>query len=158
MEAKKYALETLENLPLIIENYVNNIPSEIMDKKRNESTWTIREHIYHIADVQIILLNRIKLIVSEDNPIIEPYFPDQDVKNGFKFSEKGEAIASYKKYRKEQMNILRNIPVSDFQKKVGHKEYSEYSLTILINHMIFHEYWHMYRIEEIWLIKEEFFV
>jgi uncharacterized damage-inducible protein DinB len=158
MEATKYAIETLENLPLVIENYVINIPAEIMDKKRNESTWTIREHIYHIADVQIVLLNRIKLIVSEDNPIIEPYFPDQDVMNGFKFSETCEAIASYKKYRNEQIQILRTTPVSDFRKQVNHKEYSEYSLTILINHMIFHEYWHMYRIEEIWLIKEKFFV
>ena len=32
----------------------------------------------------------------------------------------------------------------------------KYNFEIVLNHILFHDYWHMYRIEELWLTKDEY--
>jgi uncharacterized damage-inducible protein DinB len=71
-------IETLKQLPNIIEKFIKNIPIEKLDVKRNESTWTIREHLNHIFQVQQMFLERIKKIKIEKKPIIEQFMPEKD--------------------------------------------------------------------------------
>ena len=75
----KLLVSTLENIPEIIETYISNIPHDKFDTKRNPDTWTIREHIYHLASVQKMLYKRIELIKNTKNPIIQPFFPEKQV-------------------------------------------------------------------------------
>ena len=149
-------IETLKQLPKIIENFVKNIPNGKLDVKRNESSWTIREHLNHIIQVQKMFMERIRKIKIEKKPVIEPFFPDNDnleIKN----VEMKELFKIYKNYRKKQIKEIKNCTKKEFNKKAEHGEYTEYSIPILIRHIIFHEFWHMYRIEEILYIKDEYF-
>lgn len=154
---KEKLLVSFKDLPEIIEDYVKNIPEDILDVKRNEQTWTIREHINHIVDVQEMLYGRILKIKEEEKPIIIPYFPEDELAAAQKYSTLAIAFEKYKEMREKQIALIRRLTEEDFQKEAKHGEYINYSIPIILNHMIFHEYWHMYRIEEIWLTKEEFF-
>ena len=150
-------LATLKDLPEIIETYFRNIPEDILDKKRNETSWTIREHLYHIADVQEMLYARILKIRNEENPIITPYFPENESKQVSQYESVHKALTHYKAIREKQILLINQLTESDFAKDAKHNEYMKYNIPIIINHMIFHEYWHMYRIEEIWLTRDEYF-
>jgi uncharacterized damage-inducible protein DinB len=157
MAFEKYQLETLRNLPKVIIDYVSKIPEDRIEVKRNAETWTIKEHIFHLVEVQEVHLNRIKTILSEQNPVIEPYFPDAQPKKISKRMTLKSAFTKYKRFRKEQYQLFKTASEQDVSKPARHKEFSQYNLPILLHHMIFHEYWHMHRIEEIWLTNEEYF-
>jgi len=152
----KELLTTFTALPSIIETYILSIPEEVYDIKRSEEAWTIREHIYHICNVQEMLSERIILLIKEKNPVIEPFFPQNQQGRGTLFANVSEAIGKYKTQRKAQLEYIKNIDQSVLTHEANHPEYIRYNLPIIINHMVFHEYWHMYRIEELWLTKPEY--
>lgn len=151
-------LITFEYLPEVIENYFRQIPSNALDIKRNESAWTIREHLVHLLGVQEMLLSRMKKIIDEPSPAIEPYFPDKQSRNdtntGIDFEE---LFIEYKNYRAKEILLIIDLPDSILDKSASHREYINYTIRLMVNHMIYHEYWHMYRIEEIWLTRDEYF-
>lgn len=154
---KESLLSTFRALPEIIESYFKNIPEELLDRKRNEASWTIREQLYHIVGVQEMLTQRIIKIRDEESPVITPYFPENELDRVELFKSIEDAFLHYKKSRGEQILLISQMKEPDYNKEAVHDEYISYNVPIIINHMIFHEYWHMYRIEELWLTKEEYF-
>ena len=45
---------------------------------------------------------------------------------------------------------------ADWEKTATHPEYEQYSLIILARHILMHDHWHMYRMEELWLTRDEY--
>jgi len=154
---KKNLIRTLQELPKIIETYIKNIPEDLLDKKRNETSWTIREHLYHIVNVQEMLYSRILKIRDEEIPIITPYFPEDESEQVVSYESLNKAFLNYKAIRQKQIILINQLIESDFKKEAKHDEYTRYNIPIIINHMIFHEYWHMYRVDEHWLTRDEYF-
>jgi hypothetical protein len=153
----KEEMRTFRPLPSIIEKYVSQITENDLNVKRNSETWSIKEHVYHIAGVQKMLLQRMKTIKSSPAPVIEPFFPLNEKALDKKYSCMSDAFCEYKQLRKEQISLIKRCSQADLDKKALHKEYKIYSIPIMVKHMIFHEFWHMHRIEEIWLVKDEYF-
>lgn len=147
-------LRTFGDLPDIAETYFENIPAEYLDKECNNDTWTIREHFYHILTVQEMLYQRIIKIRDEQNPVITPYFPENEKNVTKAFKSLNEAFSYYREIRNKQISLIKSLSDDDFNKDAQHGEYIKYNIPIIINHIIFHEYWHLYRIEELWLTRE----
>ena len=156
MEIDRLTLETLRNIPLLIEGYFKNIPETALDRRRTEEAWTIREHLYHIASVQEMLLGRIETIRDEERPVISPFFPETQTEQGKLYASVEAAFSHYRGMRNKQIETIRAIDAEALEKEAIHAEYSSYGIPIIVNHMIFHEYWHMYRIEELWLTRDEY--
>lgn len=150
-------LKTLQYLPETIEAYFKGIPEDLLDRKRSETAWTIREHLYHIADVQEMLYQRIGKIRDEKNPVITPYFPEKKDLEEISYPSVEKAFLHYKEMRKKQLLLVEELTESALAKEAQHGEYVKYSIPIILNHMVFHEYWHMWRIEELWLTRDEYF-
>ncbi len=158
MQYDRQALTTaLGAIPSIVASYVANVPEGDLDARRAPDAWTVREHVYHIAGVQKMLTGRIGTVATEPNPVIVPYFPQNEPAIGDLYPSVESALADYARNRAEQIALLASIPDGAFEKRAEHPEYREYSLPVILNHMVFHEYWHMYRIEELWLTREEYF-
>ncbi len=147
-------LETLKHIPNIIAKFMDNVPEDRLDVRRDETAWTIREHFLHIVQVQEMLLGRIKLIRESENPVIEPYFPEEDDIENLGIEE---ALRKYRRFRKKQIEEIESCSRKELERRADHKEYTDYSIPIIVRHMIFHEYWHMYRLEEILYTKDGFF-
>jgi uncharacterized damage-inducible protein DinB len=154
---KENISKTLKDLPEIIETYFKNIHEDVVDKKRNATTWTIRQHLYHIVDVQEMLYNRMLKIKNEENPIITPFFPENESEKEPLYNSIQKAFSYYKEIRSKQLLLINELREAELSKEAKHDEYLKYNIPIIINHMIFHEYWHMSRIEEIWNTRDEFF-
>ncbi|MDP4092861.1 MAG: DinB family protein [Bacillota bacterium] len=154
---KETLLTSFRTVPEIIEDYFKNIPAEYLDKKRSEQAWTIREHLYHIVSVQEMLLKRINTIKEENTPVIKPYFPENEPDRQKLFDSIEEALDIYKNFRSKQIELINELSNAELDKEAHHNEYISYNIPIIINHMIFHEYWHMYRIEELWLTRDAYF-
>ena len=150
-------LTSLELSATVIEDYFKMVPPEAVDVKRGEDCWTLKKHLFHLVKVQEISYNRILLFKNEESPVVKPYFPQKDEIDALESKSISEGTRLFKEWRTRQLELLNQMDDSHVGREGSHDEFTQYNLRIVLNHILFHDYWHMYRIEELWLTKDSYF-
>lgn len=141
--------------PKLLAELVMGIPAERLDLRRGENFWTIAEHVSHLAEVQPMLLGRLERLVAEDHPEFIPFIPTDEPSTPFR-QEMAAALEQFATFRAKQLQLLEKLERETFAKSGSHPEYDSYTLYILTRHILMHDHWHMYRIEELWLTKDPY--
>jgi hypothetical protein len=149
-------VDALELNASIFENFVNGIPEPDLHRNRGEGFWTVYQHIHHLALVQPLMYKRFRTFRTDEKPVIVPYNPfsgeeDRDPK----IRPVGEVVQAFKDWRKKQVELIRSCNDSVWEKQGVHPEYDRYTMEIVIRHVVTHDGFHMYRMEELWLAKDE---
>jgi uncharacterized damage-inducible protein DinB len=158
MEDIRDLLEGLRRTPRILSELIKSIPEDKLDLRRGEGFWTVAEHVSHLAQVQPMLLDRFHRFRNEDHPEFVPYIPGdgEDEPDTPPRMNLPAALEQFSQYRNQQLMLLENADDITWKKTATHPEYENYSLYILTRHTLMHDYWHMYRIEELWLTREAY--
>jgi uncharacterized damage-inducible protein DinB len=150
-------LDGLRRSANILSAFVQTIPADKMNLRRGDGFWTIAEHVSHLATVQPMLLERIQRFMDEDQPRFVPYIPGEDEPESLPPQlAAGPALEQFAHSRDQQLALLEQADAAVWQKKGAHPEYEHYSLYILARHILMHDHWHMYRMEELWLTRDEY--
>lgn len=149
-------LLSLEECLEIVPEFINTIPGSELNAKRRPDFWTIRHHVYHLADVQKLFHDRLVLFKNEKNPVIARYVPGAHEEKKPGYASVTHALAAYQELRRMQIDLLKTFGMADFLREGTHPEYKKYTPLILARHILSHDYWHLYRIEELWLTKDEY--
>ena len=137
--------------------FVKTIPAAKMNLRRGDGFWTIAEHVSHLAQVQTMLLERLQRFMDEDRPEFVPYIPDDDEADSQPPQmEPDAALETFTLQRQKQVELLERANRADWEKDASHPEYEQYSLYILVRHILMHDHWHMYRMEELWLTRDAY--
>ncbi len=150
---KKAFIVALENNKDLLAQFVERMTEKEINR-RIRDYWTIYEHIDHLVLIQKMLLGRIDQFLKEDDPVMKPYTPDDKPKAG-KASVK-DLINEFCEIRDRQIKLIKSAKKNVWEKTGSHKEYSRYSFEILLRHIVFHDTYHFYRMEELWIEKEEY--
>ncbi len=151
-------LESLRRTPKILSEFVKAIPHDKMHLRRGEGFWTIAEHVSHLAQVQPMLLERFQRFMNEDHPEFIPHIPGNS-KGGSVLPPRidtNAALEQFAHYRNKELELLDGANYITWQKVATHPEYEHYSLYILARHILMHDYWHMYRMETLWLMRDAY--
>jgi hypothetical protein len=154
--SRKAVMSSLEEVVFILKNLLNEIPPEMVELQRLEGAWTITEHMAHLAEIQPVMLHRLELFKKEKNPLIKPFNPVNSDLTDWKARPIEKIFESYQVNRKKQISFISEESDEYFQRQANHPEYSSYSPDILLRHMLMHDHWHMYRMEDLWLAREGF--
>ena len=129
-----------------------------MNLRRGDGFWTIAEHLSHLAQVQPMLMDRLVRFRDEHQPEFIPYIPGDDEPAGQTppLIPAASALEQFSAVRQEQLALLSDGDDSFWGKQGIHPEYEQYSSIILTRHMLMHDYWHMYRMEELWLTLDAY--
>ena len=151
-------LEGLRRTPRVLAEFVKAIPEDRLDVRRGEGFWTIAEHVSHLAQVQPVILERFKRFLREDHPAFAPYIPGNGRTEPITppRMEMAAALGQFGRLRKEELAMLEGVDHMAWQKIGTHPEYERYSLHILVRHVLMHDYWHMYRVEQLWLTRDAY--
>jgi uncharacterized damage-inducible protein DinB len=151
-------LAGLQRSGRILAALVASIPPEKRHSRRGEGFWTIAEHTSHLAQVQPMLLERLQRLRDEDTPEFVPYIPGADEAEPATppVMEVDAALAQFDDYRTRQVALLARLERAAWRKGGRHPEYEAYSIYILVRHILMHDYWHMYRMEELWLTRRAY--
>ena len=153
----KTILRSLADSITIFEGFLRSTPTEALDRRRGEGFWSIHEHADHLADVQPMILERMQRILSEDMPEFIPFIPEQDDENEeIPLRTVQEIIGQFKTVRENQLELLRAAGPENWRRMAVHPEYTRYGLFILARHAFMHDHWHLYRMEELWLTRDEY--
>lgn len=150
-------LAGLRHSPALLAELVVEIPATRLRERRGEGFWTIAQHVAHLAEVQPMLTQRLRRILNEDRPRFEPFFPDEATEAAPNPPLSADAaLAALRAERARQLALLEPLGPADWRREAEHPEYDRYGLVILVRHMLLHEHWHMYRIEELWLTRDAY--
>ena len=69
-------LQKIQHLPAKLEIAVKGLSDAQLDTPTGPGKWTSRQLAHHIADANLNAYTRMRLIVTEEKPILKPY--DQD--------------------------------------------------------------------------------
>jgi uncharacterized damage-inducible protein DinB len=157
MQDRQILRDGLSQAVTILTEFVAAIPADKMHVRRGEGFWTINEHVSHLADVQPMLFERLQRFVAEEKPAFVPFVPDDaQADSGPPNLETGAALAQFADFRQRQLDLLAQAGELPWLKTASHPEYEKYSFYILVRHILMHDHWHMYRMEELWLTHDEF--
>lgn len=150
-------IQGLRANPEVLENLIDCIPEPQLSVKRGRDVWSIYEHVNHLAQVQLMLFTRLELFVKEAKPEIKPYMPDQKSES-IRSQNKtiGDLLAIFAKWRTSQIELIETCEPDLWSKSASHPEYTLYTFEILVRHILLHDGFHMYRIEELWLAKDAY--
>ncbi|RYD53522.1 MAG: putative metal-dependent hydrolase [Sphingobacteriales bacterium] len=69
-------IETLENFPRWLDVLIENLDEEQLHIPYRPDGWSIQQIIHHLADSHMNAYIRLKLALTEDEPVIKPYEQD----------------------------------------------------------------------------------
>ncbi|WP_422348638.1 YfiT family bacillithiol transferase [Flagellimonas sp.] len=73
-EQREEWISTLEHLPNRLEAMVTPLSEEQLETPYRPEGWTVRQLVHHISDSHHHSYIRFKWALTEDNPVIKPYF------------------------------------------------------------------------------------
>jgi len=120
-------IEILAAAPDLLEELISEVPEEIRKVRRIKGKWSIHEHACHLAEAQRMIIGRFKRFKQE------------------------KKLADFRKNRLVMIDILKNYTSEDWHNEGSHPEYTSINPLLWLRHVLMHDHFHMYRIEELLL-------
>src|SRR5260221_252966 len=70
-------IKTIEDFPAKLRNIVEKMTDSQLNTPYRPGGWNARQVVHHVGDSHMNAFSRIKLALTEDAPIIKPYFEDR---------------------------------------------------------------------------------
>jgi hypothetical protein len=76
-ELLKQNISDIASFPIKLREEVQPLTNEQLDTPYRPDGWTIRQVVHHCADSHMNVLIRIKLALTEDKPVVKPYYEER---------------------------------------------------------------------------------
>ncbi len=89
---------------------------------------------------------RIEAMLTESNPVIEPYGPENDPEFDAKMTHTcAELVEGFAADREELLALLASLTPADWRNQGQHREYPRYDVQFAVEYMLHHEAHHIYQ-------------
>jgi hypothetical protein len=112
-----------------------------------EDAWSIVEIVCHLRDAEAKVLERLKLMLNEDNPYLPAY--DQAAlaeESTYRSQSLDEALASFVALRQEQVGILETLDTDQWARTGDHEEAGQITIQGQTMHIAAHDVVHLAQI------------
>ena len=148
-------IAALENAPGVIIPLIREVPPEFLKRRPSPTKWSAYEHACHLSGTVEPFLARLELILSAPTPFIRSIVNSPEVESGALLNiDLDESLDRYVSERASLVKRLKELSVEDWQRTAEHEAFSHYSVWIMFRHLLNHEMFHAYRIEELLLKKD----
>ena len=109
--------------------------------------WMPNEVAAHLADVEVTLGWRIRQVLSEDEPLLQPF--DQEVwARALEYGERDleTSLATYSANRKSNLELLQRAGDGGLDRKYRHPQFGNRPLRAFIEHIADHDVLHLRQI------------
>jgi DinB superfamily len=85
--------------------------------------WSVRQIIAHLADVELVLAMRMRLIIAQDNPVLTAMDQDAWTRNlDYARRKPKQSLETFRRLRAENYELLKGIPEAAFEREGTHME------------------------------------
>lgn len=148
-------ISALETAPGIIIPLIREVPPQYLKRRPSPAKWSAYEHACHLSQSDAPFLARLDLILSSPAPYIKTIVNSPEDKAGALLDvDLDERLDAYVRERAALVKRLKKLSPDEWQKTAEHEAFSQYSVWIMFRHVLNHEMFHAYRIEELLLKKD----
>lgn len=147
LDRREEILKTLRATPPVLRKLTAGVDDSRLRRRPKPGEWAIIEVVAHIADVEERALGRIRRMLSEHEPTLEPF--DQETlaeERGYIDMDLEAELQRFEKLRAEHIAELGRIDSSDWDRTGRHGEHGEMSLELYETHVAAEEVDHLAQI------------
>lgn len=120
-------INDVEHFPTNVEQLTNDLSIEQLNWQYRPEGWTIKQVVHHCADSHMNSLIRFKLALTEDTPVIRPYYEARwaNLVDG-NDDNLNDTLMLLKGLHAKLGKVLRNLSPEDLQKEFVHPEHGKH--------------------------------
>lgn len=150
-------ITVLKEAPQILKGLLKQIPEPLHKQRRIPGKWSIHEHACHLDVVQDMILERFRIFQEEEHPEFQAYMPGKNVSDEELINmDLHQSISAFQQKRARLLELISTYDDSTWTKEADHPRYKEFTPYIFLRHVMMHDHFHMYRIEELWITRDEY--
>lgn len=134
--------------PETLQALLRGLPHEMIRAGgQGDDSWSIVEIVWHLRDTEERCLARVRLMLAEDNPVIEAYDEDALARDSnYRDLPIGRAFQEFSRIRGEQIELLASLGADGWQRSGQHSEIGQITIQQLTAHHVSHDAIHLAQI------------
>lgn len=137
------ALHKFRSGPVVLAEALHGATPEETARIPAPGKWTIDQLVRHVADTEIVVGMRLRLIIAEDRPVLSPFDQEKWAANlGYEKTNAIASLAVFETLRVDMTAVLEALPAEAFDRVGVHPERGEKTLlewvSIFGNHVYSH--------------------
>jgi hypothetical protein len=142
------ALAYLRQTPNLVSELLNELSDLAISSRPEDGGWSVKNVLSHLRDAQMLLNFRIKLILTEDNPVLESKAVFEWAKGeNERLSTGRDIFQAYIASRQETLSSLEGIPLKDWWRTGQHDEFGTVTICQQASYFSMHEITHLPQLE-----------
>ncbi len=122
-------LERFRRGPELVASAATGAAGAELDYAPGLDQWSVRQILCHLADTEIVVAERFRRIIAENNPLLVAFDQNAWASNlDYKRRKIAQALETFRHLRAENYELLKSLPEPAFQRKGTHQERGEISL------------------------------
>jgi DinB superfamily len=144
LDRRHEIIKTLRATPVVLRALIAGIDDARLRRRPAPGEWAIIEVVGHLADTEERALARVRRMVAEGNPVLEPF--DQEVlatrRHYLDLDLAGE-LARLEQLRRQHLAMLEGLDASGWQRTGRHGEHGTMSVELYETHVAAEEVDHL---------------
>jgi hypothetical protein len=143
-------LEVLAELDAWLDRRFAGVPEAALRRPEAPGKWSAKDVVQHLADSELVLGFRMRMILTEDRPLLQGYDQDKWATTlGYADVPLAEARAQLRALRTANLRVLRRLGPAELGRAGMHSERGPESLGHLIKLMGGHDLVHRRQIDRV---------
>ncbi len=144
------ALHKFRSGPVALAQALHGVTQEESARVPAPGKWSINQIVRHVADTEIVVAMRLRLIAAEDKPVLSPFNQDKWAETfGYQDANPLVSLAFFEALRIDTTKMLEALPAEAFDRVSVHPERGEKSLLEWVVLFGNHVYSHVDQIRKI---------
>jgi uncharacterized damage-inducible protein DinB len=125
-ELRHRYIENIERLPERLREAVKGLTPAQLETPYRPGGWTVRQLVHHVADSHMNAYVRLKLTLTEDEPLIKPYFEAKWAElHDSKTMPVDVSLNLLDGLHQRWVDVLRSMTPGEFSRNMRHPEWSK---------------------------------
>jgi hypothetical protein len=122
---RRAMIDTIAAAPARMREAVSSLSDDQLDMPYRDGGWTVRQVVHHVPDSHLNAYTRLKLALTEEEPVIRPY--DEALWAGLSDSRDTPidvSLTLLESLHARWVTLLRSLNDSDFHRTLRHPDHS----------------------------------
>jgi DinB superfamily len=147
LDRREEILKTMRATPVILRALVAEVDDVQLRQRPAPGEWAIVEVVGHLADTEERALGRVRRMLAEDNPVLEPF--DQEVladERHYLELDLNQELDRLEQLRRQHLAVLEALDASGWERPGRHGQHGELSVELYEIHVAAEEVDHLAQI------------
>ena len=149
-------IERLKTQGEDVRRLCTGMDEETIARRVKPEQWSVKEVLAHIARLQQVFEGRLEALLTQKNPTIKGYEPEEDAEfPAIAAKSSAELLKWFEDTRGRIVTRLEKLGKEDWHRAGRHAEYPAYDVHFCMEYMGHHEAHHMFQVFERAALRKE---